>query len=305
MHLSSDPDLATHGDNSLPNTHLVNSAVSWAAIFAGATAAAALSLILLILGTGLGMSSVSPWAQEGVSATTFGVSTIIWITFMSLAASGVGGYLAGRLRTRWVGTHADEVYFRDTAHGLLAWAIATLVTAAMLTSVMGTIIGGGVKAGTSMTGGLASAATQMTSATAGLESNNEEGAVSYFVDSLFRGANDDAGSDRMSGSTIETGRIFMNSIWRDDDLPSEDQRYLAQVVAEHTGLSQQEAQARVADTYTRLQTRLTELEEEAKAAADAAREASAYASLWFFISLLSGAFVSALAATWGGRQRDS
>src|SRR6201996_841218 len=117
------------------------SGVSWGAILAGSAGAAALSLILLILGVGLGLSSVSPFAGNGASATTFGVSTIAWLTFTQLAASGMGGYLAGRLRTRWAGTHTDEVYFRDTAHGFLAWAIATLVTAAMLTSAIGSILG--------------------------------------------------------------------------------------------------------------------------------------------------------------------
>ena len=67
------------------------SAVSWGAIVAGAAGAAALSLILLMLGTGLGLSSVSPWAFSGVSATTFGVSTILWLTFTQLVASGMGG----------------------------------------------------------------------------------------------------------------------------------------------------------------------------------------------------------------------
>src|SRR5690242_19838439 len=93
------------------------SAVSWGAILAGAAAAAALSLILLILGTGLGLASVSPWAHNSVSAETFGVATILWVTFTQLAAAGLGGYLAGRLRTKWVAVHSDEVYFRDTAHG--------------------------------------------------------------------------------------------------------------------------------------------------------------------------------------------
>ena len=80
------------------------SAVSWGAIAAGA-AAATLSLILLMLGIGLGLSAVSPWKQDGISATTFGIATILWITFTQLIASGMGGYLAGRLRTRWVGAY--------------------------------------------------------------------------------------------------------------------------------------------------------------------------------------------------------
>src|SRR5450631_1093930 len=91
------------------NTRAVASAVSWGAIVAGAAAAAALSLILLMLGIGLGLSSVSPWAHHGVSAETFGVSTILWVTLTQLIASGMGGYLAGRLRTKWIGVHTNEV----------------------------------------------------------------------------------------------------------------------------------------------------------------------------------------------------
>lgn len=129
------------------------SAVSWSAVFAGAAASAVLSLILLILGIGLGLSAVSPWAQSGVSAMTFGISTIIWLGCTQLIASAMGGYLAGRLRTRWDGVHLDEVYFRDTAHGFLAWAVASLMTAVLLTSAITSIVGGGVSVTASAAGG--------------------------------------------------------------------------------------------------------------------------------------------------------
>ncbi|HSM26564.1 MAG TPA: hypothetical protein VK855_00500, partial [Thioalkalivibrio sp.] len=118
--------------------------MSWAAIIAGAAGAAVLSLLLLILGTGLGLSAVSPWTMEGISAATFGIATIAWLSFTQLAASGMGGYLAGRLRTKWTAVPTDEVFFRDTAHGFLSWAVASLLTAAVLTSVVGSIVGGGV-----------------------------------------------------------------------------------------------------------------------------------------------------------------
>lgn len=126
------------------------SAVSWAAIFAGATGAAALSLLLLILGTGLGFSTVSPWAMDSTSTTRIGFTAILWLSFTQLAASGMGGYLAGRLRTRWAAVHTDEVYFRDTAHGFLTWAVASLLTVMVLTSVLGSILGtaGGILEGT-------------------------------------------------------------------------------------------------------------------------------------------------------------
>ncbi len=118
-----------------------NSAVSWSAIFAGAVAAAALSLILLVLGIGLGLSVVSPWVAATPTESQMTWSTIAWIFITAFAASGLGGYIAGRLRSRWPATQQDEVYFRDTAHGFLAWPVATLLTAAVFTSVIGSLLG--------------------------------------------------------------------------------------------------------------------------------------------------------------------
>ena len=291
------------------------SAVSWGAIIAGAAAAAALSLILLILGTGLGLSSVSPWAQEGISATSFGVSTIVWVTLTQLLASGLGGYLAGRLRTKWADAHTDEVYFRDTAHGFLAWAIATIATAALLTSVVGTIVGGGIKAGATVAGGAASAAAGTAAgATTGAAGTSRAGAdaapMAYFIDSLFRresagsAADTDNATQRTAASAAEVSRIFMNTV-RTGALPAEDQRYVGQVIAQRTGLSQADAEKRVSETYARMQAKFRDIEATAKDVADKARKASAYAAMWLFISLLVGAFVASLTATFGGRQRDA
>ncbi|HUS25487.1 MAG TPA: hypothetical protein VM369_11115, partial [Candidatus Binatia bacterium] len=293
------------------------SSVSWSAIFAGAAAAAGLSLILLILGTGLGLSSVSPWSNNGISATTFGVGTILWITLTQVLASGMGGYLSGRLRTRWVAVHADEVHFRDTAHGFLAWAVATLATAALLTSVIGSIVGGGVQAGASLAGGMAkgvaSAAGAVASGTDAAKSDADGGPLGYFVDSLFRpappasadgaggapaasSARGDAQRAADSPAPVEIARIFTNSI-RTGNLPAEDVRYVGQQVAQRTGMTQAEAERRVTETYAKAQATLHQAETTAKEAADKARKASAYAALWLFISLLMGAFVASFAAT--------
>ena len=294
------------------------SAVSWGAILAGAAAAAALSLILLILGTGLGLSSVSPWAQTGVTAATFGVGTILWIAFTQLAASGMGGYLAGRLRTKWLSVHTDEVYFRDTAHGFLAWAIASLATAALLSSVIASIVGGGVQAGAAVASSAASAAVAGGSAVAAAGDTSKPGADSgpmdYFVDSLFRkdfsaqpGAapNDTTTppNDTSAPPTAEVGRIFASTAGA-DALPEQDVRYLGQLIAQRTGLSQPDAEHRVVETYAQMQAKARDAATTAKVAADNARKASSYAALWLFISLLFGAFVASFAATLGGRQRD-
>lgn len=109
-----------------------SSAVSWAAVIGGAFVAASLSLILLSLGTGLGFSAVSPWTHTGASATAIGAGAIAWLILTQIAASALGGYLGGRLRTKWTNLHTDEVYFRDTAHGLLVWAVGMVITAGFL-----------------------------------------------------------------------------------------------------------------------------------------------------------------------------
>jgi hypothetical protein len=309
------------------NEHAHASAVSWGAIIAGAAGAAALSLIMLILGTGLGLSSVSPWAHSGVGAKTFGVTAILWLTLTQLVASGLGGYLAGRLRSRWVAAHTDEVYFRDTAHGFLAWSVASLATAALLTSVIGSIVSGGVQVGASVAGG---AATTAMAATAGVAANSSSmnksesdsgGPLGYFLDSLFRKSSNasSSGSSRsgngsMSGgnadqqgsgaSLAEVGRIFTHSIQTTGPLPAEDVQYVGQIVAQRTGLSQQEAEKRVTDTYANMQAKLRDAENTAREVADKARKASAYMALWLFITLLIGAFVASFAAVYGGRMRD-
>ena len=108
------------------------SAVEWAAIVGGALGAVGISIILFTLGSGLGLSTVSPWSWLNPSPTTFGVVAAIWLIVTQWLASALGGYLTGRLRTKWVGIRTDEVFFRDTAHGFLAWALATVLVATFI-----------------------------------------------------------------------------------------------------------------------------------------------------------------------------
>src|SRR4029079_9261084 len=120
------------------------SAVSWPAVAAGAVASCALTLVLLAFGIGLGLSVVSPWSGSGVSATTFKIGTGLYLIVIAMLASSIGGYLAGRLRSRWIGVHSDEVYFRDTAHGFVAWAFASVLGAAVLATPATSLLSGAV-----------------------------------------------------------------------------------------------------------------------------------------------------------------
>lgn len=278
-----------HGAHEMP---LTVSAVSWGAILAGAAGAASLSLILLVLGAGLGLSNTSPWSREGMSAVSFGISAILWISFTQLMASGVGGYLAGRLRTRWTDTHVDEVFFRDTAHGFLAWGVATLLTAALISS-LGMTIGKGEKAAPNDVANMAPAENKP-------HHETFADANAYFIDSLFRPEKGSKPSgDAPHVDSEEVGRIFANSM-RTGALPKWDKEYLTQLVAARADVTTEEAEKRVNEVQDKLSARDVAL----KASIDKARKSSAYASLWFFISLLAGAFVASYLATFGGRLRD-
>ena len=262
------------------NNEANSSGVSWAAVIGGGFVTAALSLILLALGTGLGLSSVSPWSNVGVSASTIGTAAILWLIFMQIISSSMGGYLAGRLRTKWANIHTDEVYFRDTAHGFLAWAVALVITAAFLAA-----------AAASMVGATASSAAGGTGRATGVQAEGREfDPNEYFIDTLFRSesAKPDSNSTSVRG---EAGRIFANAL-RQGDI-SADKSYLAQLVAARTGLSQADAEKRVSDVFAR-----------AQQTADTARKTVAHSLLWAFLALLIGAFCASFAATIGGRQRD-
>src|SRR6476620_1567563 len=134
------------------------SAVSWAAILAGAVVAAATSLILVLVAAGMGLASVSPWSGSGASGTPILVMTAIALLIIQWLSAGVGGYVTGRLRTKWVGTHTHEVFFRDTAHGLLSWAVATVITVGLVSSATSSLVGTGVQATASVASGAAQAA---------------------------------------------------------------------------------------------------------------------------------------------------
>lgn len=112
------------------------SAVEWAAIAGGALAAIGVSIILFTLGSGTGLAVARPWSFSASSPTTFGVAAAIGLIVTQWLASALGGYLTGRLRIKWVGIRTDEIFFRDTAHGFLAWALATVLMAALF-SVLG------------------------------------------------------------------------------------------------------------------------------------------------------------------------
>ena len=263
------------------------SGVTWAAVIAGAFVAGAVSMLLLALGSGIGLASVSPWSGSGASATTFTVSAAIWLIIVQWLSSGLGGYFAGRLRTKWSGVHTHEVFFRDTAHGLLTWAVAAVIGVGVLSSAVSSLVSGGAH----MAAGVASSVAQ--GSTQGAAANTD-----YFVDTLFRSDRPDQNAS--NGEVhAEAGRILATGLGNGDVLAADKTR-LAQLVAARTGLSQPDAQKRVDDVLAQEQV----AEAKARQAADAARKAASSLAFFTFFSMLIGAFIASAAAAIGGRQRD-
>lgn len=265
------------------------SGVSWAAIAAGAVAAAALTLVLVALGAGLGLSSISPWGDSGVSASAFEVGSGVYLVVVAVMSSAIGGYLAARLRTKWVGLHSNEVFFRDTAHGFLAWAFATLISATALASTTAYLANGA-------TAGMGGAAVQ---------SAQSINPAQIYIDKLFRTiptASPASTADYVAAggaaaptqnTSAEVLRLWTADFRDGQDLTPSDRTYVAQLVAARTGLSQADAEKRVDQVIA-----------EAKVAADKARRGAVHLSFWLTAALLFGAFAASLAAAEGGALRD-
>lgn len=265
------------------------SAVSWAAIFAGAVVAAATALILITLGAGLGFAALPALAGRHGSAVAFAVSSAIWLIVTQWLTAAVGGYVTGRLRTRWVNVHTHEVFFRDTAHGLVTWALGTILGAFLAVGTLGSAMGAGMRGA------------------GALASSTSEQSLRYGIDTLLRPASSDAASSAAEttagvsataaaadeGDYDQVARILLHGLAQ-PEAPTADRDYLAHWVAKRAGVPVADARQRVDDTISEL-----------RQAADKARKTAATTAIFTALSLLIGAFIACVAAALGGRLRDT
>ncbi|MGX1307033.1 hypothetical protein AB7M35_001753 [Amorphus suaedae] len=268
----------------MPNLESSRSGISWGAIIGGAVGALSVSLVLSSLAGGLGFASVSAWPDSGASLAGIGVGAVIALVVVQWLAAAFGGYLTGRLRTKWAAMHSDEVFFRDTAHGFLAWALATLIVLGGLMTAAGTGVGAAAVVGSGAAQGASAAAV----------GQSMDGSDGYLVDTLFRtDPNATAATEPATPAEArgEAGRILARGV--SDDLSPADRTYLASIVSRRTGLSQADAEARVDQVIV-----------SARETAEEARQAASVGSFALAISLAIGAFVAAAAGALGGRHRD-
>jgi len=298
-------DASVRGDSAILTDAL--SAISWGSIAAGAVVISAVTLPLLALGAGLGLSSISPWTDTGLSASTFKVAAGIYLVLVAVMSSAIGGYLAARLRVKWIGVHTNEAFFRDTAHGFIAWAFATLISACLLGAATTHLLGGAVSGAGAAAGPAAANANPSqvyvdrlfrrdntaSQANNGAAGNAAAPSSSGAANPSAAGAAASSSSGNGGAARAEILRLWSSSYLQNGGLSADDKAYVARVVSAQTGLSQAAAEKRVDDVIAR-----------AKAAADQARRGAAKLAFWMTAALLFGAFAASLAAVEGGQLRD-
>ena len=269
----------------------VRPGISWGAVFGGAAVATAVTIMLLALGSGLGLASVSPIAGGNPSAVTFTALAAVWLIIVQWVSSFFGGYLAGRLRPGWAGVHRDEVMFRDTASGFVAWAVASILVVGVVGSGTSSLLGGAGRAAASV----ASSAARGLAQSAGASPRDPSG---YLLDALFRPSQPNS-QESSPDAKAEAARILAISVT--SGVSKADHDYLAQLVAARTGLSPGDAGTRVDQVIAKEK----QAADQAKQAANAARKAASSLAIYTFFAMLIGAFIACVAAAIGGRQRDA
>jgi hypothetical protein len=290
MQAAIDP-VSGYPDPLVAGNDTARSAVSWAAIVAGTVVAAAASLLLVGLAAGVGLGSLSPWPYAAVTLNSFTAITAIGLIAVQWLSAGIGGYVTGRLRTRWSGLHTHEVFFRDTAHGLITWASATLLAA------------GAAAIMSASTTGAAAAAISAASPGAAKTMALAPAVDPYDVDGLLRAGSTETASvpsQSVSEPTrAEVTRLLAEGLVK-GGVPAADQAYLKQVVVAQARVSPVEAEARVQAIVAKI----GQSHDEALKAAEAARKAAMSASIYTALAMLLGAFIACIAAVLGGHRRD-
>lgn len=270
-----------------------SSRFSWTAAIAGAFAATAVTFLIISLGSGIGLSVASPY-RVSPSGTTLTLIGAIWLLMAQAFGFACGGYLAARMRSHFVDDASDEGRFRDAAQGFLVWSLGVVITALFV-----------ALAGLYTTSTATNASANIITAAAS-NSENSGGSVTnttdYFVDMLFRpGPSANAGATTDSAgannqSRAEAARVLAHAVTQ-GQLSNYDRTYLAQVVSQRTGLSQDEAQQRVTNVENQAR-------DAVKQAGDKVAKAGAYLSFWTFMSLLFGAVAAVLGGILGGESRQ-
>ena len=270
--------------------------VEWGAVLAGAVLAAALSFVLLTFGAAIGISATSHWPNAGMSVKVIATLAVFWALAQQIGSLMAGGYVAGRMRSRWHEA-AHESEFRDGLHGGLVWAIAVLISALLVFATASlTVRTAADVAGKAVAGAASSANNPLDSILdAMLRHSAGASAANREPSGTPAGApqSPSAVASTPDDTRGEVSRILASAVGS-GSLSAENRAYLANLVAQRSGVPQQQAEKRVDDAITA-----------ARTAADKTRRAAVLSGFVTAAGLILSLGAAWWAAIKGGEHRDN
>jgi len=263
--------------------------VSWGAVGAGVVVALVTQLILNMLGIGLGAASFDPASSNNPSATTFSIGAGIWWAVSGILAALVGGYTAGRL----AGQPKES---SGAWHGLTSWALTTLLVFYLLTSTMGSIVGGAFRA----LGSVASGSAQVLGSTAQTAVQAAAPQLTNSADpfgSIERAVRDKTGGNdpaALRDAAVSSVRALLTG---DVNQQQDAREKAAQAIAKAQNIPVEEARTQVSQYEQQYRQTVDQAKQKATEAADAAAKTVSRGALFGAIALILGA----IAAWFGGR----
>ncbi len=110
------------------------SAISWRSVLAGVVVALSVSVILNLLGMAIGFSTIDPATGDTPSVMAISIWAAIWYVMTAIAAAFAGGWVASLLSNRQYGSLGGW-------HGLVTWAVSTLLMVYLVSAAMGGLVG--------------------------------------------------------------------------------------------------------------------------------------------------------------------
>jgi hypothetical protein len=266
--------------------HVVRRISPWA-VLAGAIVGVVVLFLLGLLGLGIGLATMDPAAgggdTPGVGALSIG--TAIWGIISFLIALFAAGWIAGRLA-------GDPKKLDGMLHGVVAWALTTLVVMWLMTTTVSSIIGGAF----SLLGNIASASAQAVQAAAGGETLADAAQQLPWEGIRQR-------VEQALPADVDLDREALMSAFRELVLEGGDRQAVIDILVQQGGMSPDEAESTLQNLESEYQQAAQEAEQQVGQAAQAAAETVSSAALWSFIALLLGA-IAAAGGGWIGAPRD-
>jgi hypothetical protein len=263
--------------------------ISWGAVLAGAVLALVVQLVLNLLGVGIGAATLNPTTGDNPSVTTFSMGAGLWFAVAGILAALAGGYAAGRLS----GAPREST---ASWHGLMAWAVSTMVILYLLTTTIGGIVGGAYQGMASLIGGTANALGSTAQTAAQVAAPNLQRTADPFssVEQSIRGATGGNDPAALRDAAIASVRA---AITGDEQKAQDARERAAQAIAKAQNVPVEEARKQVQQYEQQYRDSVNQAKQQATEAANAAASAVSRAALFGALSLIIGA----IAAWFGGR----